>query len=109
MGRKRGPPTGDRSLRRRSHLILDVAAAAGDGVVGPTSEQGNGGRWTTKGDDDAAMATTETGSPDFSPASNHYLRFPLDLQNFCMKIVWIFLLFNAIFVSVGGRISVSWV
>ena len=56
-----------------------------------------------------ATTTTEVGSPDFFPASNRYLRFPSDLQNFCMKVVWMFLLFNAIFVSVGGRISVSWV
>ena len=38
-----------------------------------------------------ATTTTEVGSPpDFFPSSNRYLRFPSDLQNCCMKIVWVF-------------------
>ena len=32
--------------------MSEVAAAADDGVFGPTSERGNGGRWTVKGDGD---------------------------------------------------------
>ena len=47
-------------------------------------------RGTVDGGRLRATTTTEVGSPDFFPASNHYLQFPLDLQNFCMKIVWIF-------------------
>ena len=31
--------------------MSEVATAAGDGVVGPISERGNGGWWTAKGDD----------------------------------------------------------
>ena len=62
--------------------MSEVAVAAGDGVFGPTSELGNDGRWTAKGDGDAATTTTEVGSPpDFFPSSNRYLRFPSDLQN----------------------------
>ena len=58
-------------------MISEVDAAADDGIVGPTSEWGtaDGGRLR-------ATATTEVGSPDFFPASNRYLRFPSDLQNF---------------------------
>ena len=51
----------------------------------------DGGRRRAKGDGDAATATTEVGSPpDFFPSSNRYLRFPSDLQNCCMEIVWVF-------------------
>ena len=32
--------------------MSEVAAVAGDGVFGPTSERENGGRWTAKGDGD---------------------------------------------------------
>ena len=84
--------------------MSEVGAAAGDGVVGPTSERRNDGRWTAKGYDDTATATTEVGSPpDFFPSSNHYLRFPSNLQNCCMKIVWVFLLFNAILFPLVGE------
>ena len=48
-------------------------------------------------------ATTEVGfPPDFFPSSNRFLRFPSDLQNCCMKIVSVFLLFIEILVSVVG-------
>ena len=47
-----------------------------------------------------ATAMTTVGSPPaFFPSSNRYLRFPSNLQNCCMEIVWVFFFF---FVSVGG-------
>ena len=81
-------------------LLPEVAAAAGDELFGPTSERGNGRRWTTNddGDGDAATCCKWVGfPPEFFPSSNRLLRFPSDLE-----IVSIFLLFIEFFVSIVG-------
>ena len=91
-----------------------MAAAAGNDGFGLTNEWGNDRLWTANGDGerrwrttngDAATATIEVGSPpDFFPLSFRFLRFPSDLQNWCMEIVSVFLLFIEIFVSVVRRL-----
>ena len=81
-------------------LLTEVAAAAGDKLFGPTSERGNGGRWTANGDgdDDTTTCYKWVGfPPEFFPSSNRLLRFPSNLE-----IVSIFLLFIEFFVSVVG-------
>ena len=73
-------------------MMLENAAAAGDGRFGSTRERGNDGRRTANGE--AVTATKWVGfPPEFFPSSNRLFRFPSDLE-----IVPIFLLFIEIFV-----------
>ena len=55
--------------------MSEVAAAAGDGVFGPTSERENGGRRRATATATATATTEVLSPPDFFPSS----RFPSDL------------------------------
>ena len=71
--------------------LTEVAALAGDEPSGPTSELGNGGRWTADddgdGDGEAPTCCKWVGFPRlFFPSWLRLLRFPSDLE--IVSIFW---------------------
>ena len=105
-GRKTGPPAA--RWDQRSHMMSEIAATAGDGGFGPTSERGNDGLWTANRDGDSATATLRRQRPRlaFLLISSLLRIVSCDFPQIYKIAVWksfpFFLLFIEIFVSVVG-------